>query len=87
MFQGFYGGYMIGSPNLQNSVAGQEILPKPVVNFELCNDQECHISINDEDYIYYRANQGVRSTLNDFIIKSVKIQEDNKTFNWVGIGW
>ena len=80
----FYGSSIIGSEDLQVSVAGQEILPKSVVNFELLNNQNCHISINNNSYVYLRGNQGVQTTMDDFIVYSVKIQEDGIVFNWIG---
>lgn len=42
----FYGSKGIGSADIETSVAGAEILPKGVVNFDFLNDQNCHIKIN-----------------------------------------
>lgn len=69
-----------GSASLQTSVAGEEILNTILYDFELINDQSCHISINGGPYIYLRALQGIQMP----VMKSIKIQEDSITFNWIG---
>lgn len=79
----FYGSKMVGSTSLQTSVAEQEILSSPVVSFSLMNDQDCNISINGSDYIFIRANYGINISYEDFIVNSVKIQQNGITFNWI----
>ena len=74
----------IGSAALETSVAAQEIIPTiqygVIYDFEMLNDQACHISVNGGSYIYLRAEQGIQLDM----VTSLKIQENNITFNWVG---
>lgn len=74
------GAVVEGSADLQVSTAAAEILSNSYVNFELYNDDACHISINGGSYIYIRANQGIAVD----VITSLKIEENGITFNWVG---
>lgn len=69
-----------GSGDLQVSVAETEILSGEYRDFELYNDEDCHISINGGAYIFIRANQGIAVP----IIRSLKFEEDDKSFNWIG---
>ena len=74
----------VGSPSLQTSVAGEEIIPsdvKRVINFNLQNDQEFTASLNGKPAIYYRAGQGIELP----VVFSCKIIEADITFNWTGI--
>ena len=72
-----------GSSDLQTSVAGEEILDgKNYVNFQILNDQDCHIKINNKNYIFLRANQGYQSISGS--VFSCKIEENSITFNWIG---
>lgn len=80
------GSGIIGSAALQTSVAGQEIVPagyRGLINFQLMNDQICTVSINGESPIYLRAGQGIKTKPEDVLVKSVKIQENGITFNWI----
>ena len=84
MITNYRGGRVVGSPALQTSVAGEEIVPsttKTVINFELLNDQNCTISLNGQDAIFVRASQGIKIP----IVNSCKIIEADITFNWTGI--
>ena len=77
------GNIVLGSPNLETSVAGVEILPVPVrvINLAFENDQACHIKVNDlGDYFYLKAGQG---KLID-ICTSLRVEEAGITFNWTG---
>lgn len=78
MLNNFIGYTVIGSPNLETSVAGQEICPSPTVYFSILNNQDCHISINGGEYIYVRAYQGLQID----IVKSCRIQESGIQFNY-----
>jgi len=82
-----------GSAALQTSVAEAEIVPTisgwensglAFKTFELLNKEICHISINGSGDIYLAAGQGVKFSFGDGTVKSVKITEDNITFNWIG---
>lgn len=73
---------IIGSPSLQTSLAGVEIVPQTLYRFELQNDQDCHIAFNGGAYIFLRAGQGVDID----IVDSCKIQEAGITFNFIGSG-
>lgn len=77
----------IGSKALQTSVAGQEIIPSgyQLIRFELINDHDCSVSINGADYVFIKANQGVKIYSEDFAVNSVKIKENSKTFVWNGV--
>lgn len=77
-----FGTLIKGSAALQTSVAEQEIIPSGYrfSNFNLLNTQACTISINQGDYIYIRASQGI----NIDICNSCRIKEDNISFNWIG---
>lgn len=77
----YLGTVIKGSAELQTSMAEEEIIETPLVEFEILNDQDCHISFNGGDYIYVRANQGIRAN----IVNSCKIQEPDITFNFVGV--
>lgn len=76
----YLGTVVCGSADLQTSTAGAEILDAKYINFELYNDADCHIKINGGAYIFIRALQGISVE----VANSVKIQENNKTFNWIG---
>jgi hypothetical protein len=71
-----------GSAAILTSVGETEILPtgKHFINFQLLNDQACTIAINNGTPIYVRALQGISID----VALSVKIQQDNITFNWIG---
>jgi hypothetical protein len=82
-----------GSGNLQISTANNQVIPPPEVGwtipyifnkFSFLNDQECHISINQQPFIYFRSGQGFNSDRDDQPITSFVIQEEGITFNWVG---
>ncbi len=80
-----YNGHLLGSPNIEISVAGQEILPsdaKRVINFSILNTDECHININNSGWVFFRAGQGL---LNMPVVTSIKIQEAGIEFNWIGV--
>lgn len=73
---------IIGSSDLQTSVANTEIIPtgKTINEFSLTIDANCHIIFNGGSAIYYRAN----TTLQYDSVFSVKIVENGITFNWSG---
>jgi len=83
MISNYYGTVIKGSTSLLTSVANAEIIPDgfSFVDFELFNDQICHISINGGDYIYIRASQGIKIDSSS----SIKIQEAGITFTWIGL--
>ena len=72
---------LLGSAALQTSTADEEILSNNYFNFQMINDQDCHVSINGSEYIFIRANQGITVDT----IHSLKIEEDDITFNWIGV--
>jgi hypothetical protein len=76
----YLGTVVCGSADLQTSTAGTEILDSKYINFELYNDSDCHVKVNGGSYIFIRALQGISVD----VANSIKIQEDNKTFNWIG---
>ena len=76
----YLGTVACGSADLQTSTADAEILDSRYVNFQLYNDGDCHIKINNGAYIFIRALQGISM---DYA-NSVKIEESGKTFNWIG---
>lgn len=77
----YLGTVVCGSADLQTSTAGAEILDGKYVNFQLYNDGDCHIKVNDGAYIFIRALQGIAV---DYA-NSIKIEESGKTFNWIGV--
>lgn len=77
----YLGTVVCGSADLQTSVANEEILDARYINLELYNDSDCHVKINGGEYIFIRALQGISVD----IANSLKIEEDNKTFNWIGV--
>lgn len=84
MITNYYGSMVLGSEDIEISVAGAEIIPEGsgrVINFQLLNDDDCHININNSGYKFIRAGQGVAIP----VVKSVKIQEAGIEFNWIGI--
>lgn len=81
MINNYTGTVIVGSPTLQTSVAGQEIIESPVFNFDILNDQDCHMSFNGGAYIFVRANQGFQID----VVSSCIIQETGITFNYIGV--
>ena len=75
-----------GSPEIETSVAGEEILPenKAYYKFGLMVDEDCTVSINGSNPIFLRAGLGFTMNEIDGRISSVKIQEDGIPFNWIG---
>ena len=84
---------IIGSSNKQTSQVNAEIVPSPPITwvnvvysfkeFELLNDQDCHIIIDGGSEVFLRANQGFKYFSEFDGIKSVKIKEAGITFNWI----
>ena len=76
----------IGSPNLETSTLNMELIPNKIILYRLTlmNDQDCHISINDSDWIFIRGGQGFSTEPDDDNLHSFKIQETGITFNWIG---
>lgn len=84
---------IIGSANLQISVANAEIVPNSpetwinVVysfkEFDFLNDQDCHIIVDGADAIFLRANQGFKYSSEINRIKSFKIVEAGIGYNWL----
>jgi len=76
-----------GSADLQNSTANQELVPIDIQysSFSFMNDIQCHVSINNSDFIFIRANQGFDVSKENYHINSFIIEESNITFNWVGM--
>lgn len=81
------GSGMKGSSELQTSVAEQEILPSGTnfLSINFLNDAACTVSLNGGDYVYFKANQGFKTSMEDFIIHSMKIKENGITFVWSGV--
>ena len=77
----YLGTVVCSSADLQTSTADAEILDSRYVNFQLYNDGDCHIKINNGAYIFIRALQGISV---DYA-NSFKIEESGKTFNWIGV--
>jgi len=79
----YRGTVVLGSSSLQTSVAEQEICEENTryINFDIVNNEDCHISFNGGDYIFFKASQGCRLE----VVNSCKIQEDDITFNFIGI--
>ena len=85
---------IIGSSELETSVAGAEIVPSPPVEwvnanysfnkFEFVNDQACTVIVNNSDPIYLRASQGFKAEKRDMNITSFKVVEGAITYNWIG---
>lgn len=84
----------IGSPFLQTSVAGAEILPSTPAGwtigyslhkFSFVNLDSCIVIINDGDAIFIPANQGFNTGIGDIPIESFRIVEDGIRFNWIGM--
>ena len=82
-----------GSATLLTSVANEEIIPDPPLNwdigysfykFEMLNDMACTIKANGSDPVYIRSGQGFKTVEGDAPIKSFVIVEDGVTFNWIG---
>lgn len=76
------GTIVLGSDNLETSVANAEIIPNGarIVNLSFANTQECHVIINNGSPIYLRGNQG---QLVD-VCFSLKVVEAGITYNWTG---
>lgn len=84
MIVNYKGTKIYGSANLQTSVAGEEIIPSGIgiMNFQLINNADCHVSLNGGDYIYIPKSLG----LNIPVVNSCKIQENGVQFSWIGMG-
>lgn len=82
--QRYYSAVLVGSANLEFSVAAEEILPrgKAVQDFCIYVDTECHISINNGDYVYMRGGQLFNIVTGH--VDSCRIKEDGVTYNWCG---
>jgi len=87
------GSLYLGSPNIQTSVANEEIVPVKPANwtmgysfykFDFLNKSSCHIIVNNGDPIYLEANNGFSTTEVDAIISSFKVVESGILFQWVG---
>ena len=76
------GTVIVGSANLQTSVANAEIISSDtrVINLSIINNSDCHMIINGSNSIFIRANQGL---LID-VCHSLKIVEAGIVFNWTG---
>jgi hypothetical protein len=89
-----FGSGYIGTDTLKTSVAQQELIPSPPVNwtvkyslykFTFMNDQDCSVLINgNTTAIFLRAGQGFETTDSDAPIYSFKINESGITYNFVG---
>lgn len=84
------GSAYIGSPNVQTSKVGEEIISNSTTNknglyaFSFLNQEECTVIINSKHEIFLRANQGFNTTQIDAPISSFKIKEPGVKFNWLG---
>jgi hypothetical protein len=85
-------GYL-GSSQIETSVANQEIVPSPPVNwtlsfalykFSFVNRESCHVVINNGNSIFLDANQGFDMAEIDVPIRSFKVVEAGINFNWLG---
>jgi len=77
-----FGSIMLGSANLQISMAGVEILtgnPR-VLNFSIIADNDYHITINGGTPIFIRGSQILLVP----VVNSVSIVEAGITYNWNG---
>lgn len=78
-----------GSEEKQTSVEDEEVLTDLVnedgyYNFSLQVFNDCHISVNGSPYIYLNANTTFETDSKDVPIKSLKIQENDIQFIWLG---
>jgi hypothetical protein len=90
------GSGFIGSPSLQTSVAGADIIPSPPSNYALgkkyslyklafMNDSDCSVLINENSAaIFLRAGQGFETNELDSPIYSFKIVEAGISYNFLG---
>ena len=85
---------ILGSPDVQISIAKQEILPSPPANWTypyyfyklsfMNIDEPCHISINNGNWIYLDKFMGLNTDHKDMLVHSLRIQEGNIKFYWIG---
>lgn len=78
-----------GSENKQTSVAGAEVLTNledssGYYNFSLQVYGDCHISVNGLPYIFLPANTTFETDSKDAPVTSLKIQENDVQFIWIG---
>lgn len=83
---------IIGSKNIETSVANREIVPDAPANwtiqmrfkkFSLMNYGNCTLIVNGEE-IFLKSNQGFNTDYDDAMISSVKIKENGVEYNWIG---
>lgn len=86
-------GYL-GSKQIETSIAGKEILPDApegwtngysLIRFQIRNDQSCTFLINDTTKVFSRSGEGFIMGQKDPEITSVRILEDEVTYNWAGV--
>ena len=78
-----------GSGSKLTSVAGLEALTNledesGYYNFSLQVYNDCHISVNGSQNIFLSANNTFETDSKDAPVKSLKIQENDVQFIWVG---
>lgn len=78
-------GYL-GSPDIETSVADQEIIPigKTLYKFSMKILQDAHISINNGTPIYMAANSTFETGVEDQWVYSLKFTENGIKYHWVG---
>ncbi len=78
-----------GSGSKLTSVADEEVLlnledEEGYYNFTLQVFNDCHISVNGSPYIFLNANTTFETDSKDAPIKSLKFQENDIQFIWLG---
>lgn len=86
--------FMIGSDGVKTSKAEENIIPATpedwtyrnysFYEFQIMNYEDCHISVNDGEYFFLKANRGIYTTVNDPKVVSVKFKEGSITYEWIG---
>lgn len=80
------------SRDLEVSTANQELIqrhkPEETTVFgakkiSFLNNEECHIAINESEWLYLRAGQGMELDLTDETVEEFRIKESGITFNYI----
>lgn len=85
----------IGSPEVQTSVANEEIIPLTpenwtrerykIVRFSFRASQDCSIKVNEGNIIFIEAGKEFSIDEDIPAITSFKIQESGIEFTWAGV--
>jgi hypothetical protein len=78
-----------GSGNKLTSVANAEVFTNledtnGYYSFSLQVFTDCHISVNGAAFFFLTANTTFETDSNDVPVKSLKFQENNVQFLWIG---